>query len=81
MNKETRGNMCKNKWISKSDLPTKQSGLGWSPKRLSSPLSRPRPETGGLYQEVPPRCQLSAPASPSHSELARAKAVVPRWRN
>lgn len=27
MNKETRGNMCKNKWISKRDFPTKQSEL------------------------------------------------------
>lgn len=68
MNKETRGNMCKNKLISKLDLPKKQSGLRWSPERLSLPLSRPRPRlpvsTRKCHRRVrsQPR-RLPAPAS------------------
>lgn len=65
MNKETRGNMCKNKLVSKSPLPTKPSKLAGSPELLSLPL-RPPPRRGSLPVSATGAPALS-PSGPSRS--------------
>lgn len=70
MNKETRGNMCKNKLISKSALPT-PSELAGSPKLLSPPLRCRRPQDGGS----PPVSATGAAPALSPSGPSRSTAV------
>lgn len=80
MNKETRGNMCKNKLVSKSDLPTEQSELGWSPELLSlatQPAMPPRLpiSTSKCYGRVSPQPQRATPRSTAVGVPSVSRAV------
>lgn len=66
--------MCKNKLVSKSDLPTEQSELGWSPELLSlatQPAMPPRLpiSTSKCYGRVSPQPQRATKVHSSWGPL------------
>lgn len=76
MNRETRRNVCKNKLISKSDLPTTPSEFPRSPDLCPLPqAATPQPaittKCYGVSAEAP------SPEFSSHSGPSRSKAVGP----
>lgn len=76
MNRETRRNVCKNKLISKSDLPTTPSEFPRSPELCPLPQgATPQPAVSrkcyGVSAEAP------SPEFSSHSGPSRSKAVGP----
>lgn len=76
MNRETRRNVCKNKLVSKSDLPTTPSEFPRSPDLC--PLSQeatPQPAVSTKCYSV--SAEAPSPGFSSHSGPSRSKAVGP----
>lgn len=73
MNRETRGNMCKNKVVSKGEPPlTKQWESAGAPNSSPPPLAprgRKRPQIRGLAGKCY-RCTRRRPADPSRAKAA-----------